>query len=231
MNRLEARGWCCQCDHRQIAHQLGEHVEKRILAAEDDRRAEDRPRKTGPHDDFLGLALTPQIATRTCTVGVECAHVQQPCDVRGPACGDNGARKLNMHAVEGDSRRALVHNADQVDDGIGTAEQVGHCGAIVRIALNDFNRRQQQQMTGSCTTPRDDEDAPRRSGKRGRQMAADEPAAAQHDNAGEAGHYSAWVTTAAALRGMIVPSRVDSETYGRLSAFAYSIVFASTFFT
>ena len=126
---------------------------------------------------------------------------------------------------------ALVQDADQVDDGIGTAEQVGHCGAIVRIAVNDFNRRQQQQMTGSCTTPRDDEDAPRRSGKRGRQMAADEPAAAQHDNAGEAGHYSACVTTAAAPRGMIVPSRVDSGTYGRLSAFAYNIAFASTFFT
>src|SRR5437773_1081379 len=214
-----------------MPHQLGEHVEKRILAPEDDRRTEDRPRERGRHHDFLGLPLALEIAAGTRTVSIERTHVQQASHVRGPARGNDVARELHMHSLERDPRRALVQDADQVDDGIGTAEQVGHCGAIVRIALNDFNRRQQQQMTGSCTTPRDDEDAPRRSGKRGRQMAADEPAAAQHDNAGEAGHYSAWVTTAAALRGMIVPSRVDSETYGRLSAFAYSIVFASTFFT
>src|SRR5205823_13466325 len=106
-----------------------------------------------------------------------------------------------------------------------------HRRVVVRIALDDFDRRKQDQMTCIGTPARDDEDAPLCGRKRRGQMAADEAAAAEHDDARQHGHQSTCVINAIAPRGVIIPSRVDSGTYGRFSACAYNIVLASTFLT
>ena len=86
--------------------QLCEQVEKAVAAAEDDRRAEDRPREPGIAHDALGLALGAQVDAGTGRVRIERAHVQQPVDALAPARRHDLARELDVGLLEARARRS-----------------------------------------------------------------------------------------------------------------------------
>src|SRR5262249_31651266 len=69
---------------------------------------------------------------------------------------------------------ALVQEADEIDDRRGVAQPRIEQAAVERIALDDLDGRQQDQMARIVAPPGDRGDAMARGGKARNQVAADE---------------------------------------------------------
>src|SRR5215472_970424 len=125
-------------DDRQ-ALKAGEHVEKRILTAEDDRGPEYCPGESRLGDDAFGLSFAAQISAGPLPTRVERAHVQEALHTCRAAGGDDLARKFDVHLLEV-AATCLVEDAYQVQYGGDAAHQLMQRCRVVYVSLDHGDR-------------------------------------------------------------------------------------------
>ena len=80
-------------------------------------------------------------------------------------------------------RAGLVQDADEIDHGVGAAHQLAQAPAIVDVALDEVDRRQQDQMLAALAAARRHDDLVAGGDQIRDDVPADEARAAQHEDA------------------------------------------------
>jgi hypothetical protein len=189
VHRREARVGAGERERqRHRLEQAREAVDEGVAGPEDHRRLEHGGLERGialREQDPFRLALGAQVVRGALGgVGVERAHLQESRDPGALRRVEQLARELGVCVAEARAvAAALVEDADQVDHGVGTFELARQRLLVVDVGGHQAHRRQHQHVAVTERLPRQHLEAMAVGGQPGGEVPADEPGAAEHDDA------------------------------------------------
>jgi hypothetical protein len=98
---------------------------------------------------------------------------------KAPGQRDMGPRKVFAIRLTG----LVMEHTNQIDNGVTARKESGQRRAVMQIRLNDFNRRQEFQISTVLTAPRGHNHVTALRDKPGYKMATDKPRSTKHNNA------------------------------------------------